>query len=257
MTYKTERLDFKSLYKMSFSKFPLTDVSKPEVYLALLVAVMMLPILYYLYITNDLSALTTVLQNYLLNVGSALLGMLGFIVGGLAIISGTVNSKITRHIDNGGKFDKLLAILFSFYFIGSIVGTLIVLYYISYFVVSVNVNIVLPVYYCLGFVLTYGLVYAVFYSVSLLGTCINMFVINYNYSSANDIDSNLDSDLEPIFSSLRIDALTYLMVNKGIVTREEFIEALKMCTSNDCPEKFKEDMYCKICSYYDADAGNE
>jgi len=250
MQYKTKHLKFKSLYKEAFDKNPLLDYTKIECYLSVIMSIITVIILYFLYKQNSASVLTGILQNAILYTGICLLGMLGFIISGLAIISGTVSNKIADEINKDGNFDTLLSILFSFYFIGAIIGFSSILYFISYFIVFLNFKFILILYLASAFILIYLVFFSILYSVSLLGTCINMFVINYNYSV--NCDTKSDNSLDEIFNAFRIDALTYTMINKDDeVTLAQFINNLKMCILKDCQDDdIKEKLLCIVCEYY-------
>lgn len=248
MEYKTGYLSFSDLYKLSFDNSPLINMKRFECYMSFIFSIIITIVMYNLHLTNDFTSLNPMLQELFLNIGVALLGMLGFIISGLAIISGTVSNKIAHEINKEGKFQSLLSILFSFYYIGTIIAILILMYFFSYLVISLKLDFQIYVYLFLSFVLSYSLAFAVFYSVSLLGTCINMFVINYNYSKP--IDDSSTKELDEYFNDLRINVLTSLMMQKGIISKEDFIIELKNRINEDCPERIKDNLYCKICKYY-------
>jgi len=247
MENKNSIAGFKELYTKSFPENPLLAFSKFECRASLAVATVVTIVMYFVYATNTGLATTLVLQNLALYIGAALLGMLGFLVGGLAIISGTISNKVAHTINVAGKFDSLLAIMFSFYYEGAVIGVLIFLYLFAYLIVSIGGSYVVPVLLIISFVLSYGLCFAVCFAVSLLGTCINMFIINYNFTVGQVC---IEEEMEQYFNSLRVDALTYIVSNKKIVDPKEFIEALKLCIAKDCPERLREAMFKKMCTYY-------
>ncbi len=109
-------------------------------------------------------------------------GMLGFIISGLAIFTGTITNKLVENISSDNKADALIGVLFSFYFIGMIIAISVVVYLVVYiflasdFVFSVFLLIIV------SFICLYFYFFAIFYSVSLLGTCIRIFLVSYKYS---------------------------------------------------------------------------
>lgn len=246
MQYNKEVLSFKKLYKKSFKRNPIFDFKKFEVYASILASIIITFILYFLYKCNGIENIVSLLQSALFNIAIALLGVLGFIIGGLAIVSGTVNSKIAHEMNRKDKFDSLLSVLFSFYYIGGVIGVLILIFFISYFVVSLELKFILGLYLILGFVLSYGLFFCIFYSVSLLGTCINIFVICYNYSNSERDDLNLDN----YFKDVRIDALTSLLVKYTPCIEEEFIDTVNDCIYEDCPDIIKDKLKKMVLEYY-------
>ena len=245
---------FRELYKKAYkdTRNPLFAFKKFECYASFIVAGVVTFAIYFIGITNtDIASIKSTLQNYTLYIAAALLGMLGFLVGGLAIISGTVSNKVAQTMNKAGAFDALLSVMFSFYYEGAVIGALIFLYFVAYLALSIGwvfnflfIKILILVF---AFLLSYGLSFAVCFAVSLLGTCINMFIINYNFSCNA---SGTDDNFEQFFISLRVDALTSLLVNKTIVTQAEFIEAVRKRIDEDCPEKIRDAMHQKMCIYY-------
>ncbi|MDD4600034.1 hypothetical protein SDC9_20872 [bioreactor metagenome] len=241
--------EFKDLYKVSFKKNPLLDYKNFECYISLFVGIIATDVLYLIYTSQDSSASTTIIQNLCLYIGAALMGMLGFIVGGLAIISGTLSGKVVKNIDKAGQFDSIIAILFSFHFVGLVIGVLIVMFFLAYALVSINFEYVKYLYLFLCFSLAYGLSFVIFFSVSLLGTCINMFILNYNYSMVEK-NQEINKEVEACFIAARIDALSSLMVQKKLISKEDFISEVKDRIEDDCPEVLKSEVEIMMNKYY-------
>ncbi|MGR0330349.1 hypothetical protein COI41_15555 [Bacillus toyonensis] len=182
--------DFKSLYKLSKSiseekKEPIFNYKEFEVYFSLICSVILTIVIVFFVITNlenNMSFIVSTTQNMLLYTIAGLIAMLGFIVGGLAIISGTMSSKVIQVIIDEKKYEYLLTVLFSFFYIGFIIGILIVLSIILYFVIAINIKFYFFIYILITLLMSYGVFFTLFYTVSLLGTCINIFIINYIYS---------------------------------------------------------------------------
>ncbi|GBF34173.1 hypothetical protein DCCM_3285 [Desulfocucumis palustris] len=64
--------------------------------------------------------------------------MLGFLVGGLAIISGTISNKILKNINAEEKSDHLINVVYAFYFNGALVGFTLVLFLSFYLSLYTN-----------------------------------------------------------------------------------------------------------------------
>jgi len=244
-----ELVNFRKLHKEAFKRNPLYDYEKNENRISFIVGILLSIMLYLVYITNEASVATLVFQNLLLYIGAALLGMLGFLVGGLAIISGTISNKVAVEINKTGKIEKLLYIMFSFYYAGAVIGTLIILYFSAYILVSINYPFSKLMFVSVSFLLSYGLSFAIFYSVSLLGTCLNMFIINYNFSHGES-KSNSEENIELHFNSLRIDTLTRILVSKDLTSQNGFIDELEQCIDKYCSTELKSKMYQKMREYY-------
>ncbi|MEI3112517.1 MAG: hypothetical protein V8T13_00850 [[Ruminococcus] lactaris] len=109
-------------------------------------------------------------------------GMLGFIISGLAIFTGTITNKLVKNVDTDQKIDSLIGILFSFYFIGMVIGISIFFYVTVYIFLTSNYLFTLKRMVGVGSICSYLYAYMIFYSISLLGTCIRLFFVSYKYS---------------------------------------------------------------------------
>lgn len=183
--------DFKSLYKLTKSMReekelePIINFKEFEVYFSVICSSILTTVIFLFVKTNidsNMNYIVTTTQNMLLYTIAGLIGMIGFIVSGLAIVSGTTSSKVIGIMIEKRKFNYLLTVLFSFFYIGLIMGILIVLSITLYFIMGINVNFSFPIYIIIVFIMAYGVFFTLFYTVSLLGTCINIFIINYLYS---------------------------------------------------------------------------
>ena len=183
--------DFKSLYKLTKSMReekelePIINYKEFEVYFSIICSLILTTVIFLFVKTNidsNMNYIVTTTQNMLLYTIAGLIGMIGFIVSGLAIVSGTTSSKVIGIMIEKRKFNYLLTVLFSFFYIGLIIGILIVLSITLYFIMGINVNFSFSIYIIIVFLMAYGVFFTLFYTVSLLGTCINIFIINYLYS---------------------------------------------------------------------------
>ncbi|MBC2581389.1 hypothetical protein [Clostridium sp. DJ247] len=244
-------LEFKDLYKKAFKKNPLFDGSKIEVKLAMAFTIVSLILLWILLIKNNDTSITSILLNLMLYIGSGLISMLGFIISGLAIASGTINNKIAHRMNIKGKFDSILAILFSFYYIGRVIGLVIICYFLAYIVVSIDLPIISWLYFIVAFILAYGFLFSVFYSVSLLKTCLNLFVLNYKYWFIEQSEEKSEENFADAFNSVRIDTLTKILLEKGIILdKDSFQKKLKETIDKDYDGQIKNDLLKKTDEYY-------
>lgn len=239
----------KEMYNMSFEKNPLFDMRKFECYMSLIFTVILTLIVYFHVITNsNIEFITSNAKNIILNATFGFLGMLGFIISGLAIISGTIGHKVTKNLIRENKFKSLITILFSFNYLGYVIGFLIVLFISCYFILSIRTPFLEYIFLVFTAVASYGLFFAVFYAVSLLKTCLDIFVINYIYSDER-IDSSIAKELE--FHRIKIDALTKVMFDKKLIDKNSYIAQLKERVNLDVSdEKMKNDLLNEISRYY-------
>lgn len=151
--------------------------------LSLLVSVIIIIILVFLF--NNISEKEyNALIKELINMGlTTVIGLLGVIISGIAIFTGTITNKLVKNIDNDDKAVSLVGILFSFYYIGVIIGISTVLYIIMYLFWYSYIEISVSKICFVGFILVYLYFYSIFYSISLIGTCLKLFFVSYKFSN--------------------------------------------------------------------------
>ncbi|WP_302804433.1 hypothetical protein [Schleiferilactobacillus harbinensis] len=108
-------------------------------------------------------------------------GLLGFLVGGLGILVGSISDEMIDVIDRGEKFKYLLGIMFRFYYDGAILFFLIsscVLDYLALMTLDKGINVWLV---CgFAFVTSYFFWYSLMLSVMLLGTSIRLIILRHH-----------------------------------------------------------------------------
>ena len=118
------------------------------------------------------------IRTALITLGAALLGVLGFLIGGLAIISGTISNKILKKINSEEKFNHLMEIVFTFYFDGSLIGVtllnFITLYFCSYTDWLISAKSVFFITLFSGYLFWFSVIY----SIMLLGTCLRLLLLS-------------------------------------------------------------------------------
>jgi hypothetical protein len=124
------------------------------------------------------------LRNLLGILIGALVGLLGFVIGGLALIVGSIGKKMIDFISSKEQFSELLGIVFRFYYIGSILGAATVIHLVSYIVLLLptNFNFVLSV--IALFLNSYAFLFSLLSSIMLMGSCIKLMLLQYRI---NDI----------------------------------------------------------------------
>lgn len=154
----------------------------PEALMAFLLSIVVSIIFIKIFKDIDNNKFNEMIRNVLMNLSIALIGMLGFIVGGLAILSGTIPNKIIKKIEKENKIKSLIGIFFSFYFIGSLIGISIcgflTMYLLTYIDLPINDKYVGTI----SFIFSYLFTFNIFYAIALLGTCIKIFMVNYRFS---------------------------------------------------------------------------
>lgn len=111
------------------------------------------------------------------NIGISLIGFLGFIVTGLAILTGAISSKVVKRFQDGNKMAALERILLSFYLIGIISAFLVIATFILHFVVIIPIQSIWAIDIILLSLLSYLMIFTIFYAVKLIGNCLELFYI--------------------------------------------------------------------------------
>ncbi|MGH4051263.1 MAG: hypothetical protein ACREVX_07905 [Clostridium sp.] len=207
---------FLFLLKQSKKIKEVISIKDYEVWISLVVSLGSSFLIKNLYNIIPVSEFNNLIRVLTSNIAVMLVTLLGFSIGGLAIISGTLGSKLVQKIEKEDKMINLIGILFSFYFIGFIIGITIIifllLYICSYFPYAINIKGL----FALVLIATYLFSFSIFYSVSLLGTCIRMFKINYDFSRDRDeLEESKGLTIEEIkskFDHNRINSLLTIML---------------------------------------------
>lgn len=205
------------------------DTGNFEVYTSAVISIFITIIIIWLYEARvDMNSLNELIRNVSLYIAAALIGLLGFTISGLAIMSSTMSTNVIKMIDDDDNMDSLLNVFLSFYFAGFVIGFTIfiflVIYIITYFPYNFNLLIIIA----FSLIATYLVSFIVFYSISLLGTCISMFQINYNFSKGLDMSKSLNGKekgytLEIIrnnFNNYRINALGKVLIDSEVKDKQ-------------------------------------
>lgn len=105
--------------------------------------------------------------------------LLGLTIGGLAIITGTIEEDIISRIREERKFESLISIIYNFYFCGALIGFSIVLSILVYLITFMELNFDVFLFWGGSLFFNYFILFSVIYSVMLLGTCIRIFLLRY------------------------------------------------------------------------------
>jgi hypothetical protein len=212
--------------KMKIKKFlsynPILDLRRQEVKVPFLLALISTISFYFFLVTNEISYITTIIQNVSLAIAIGLVGILGFLISALAIITSTIKNEVILEMEKQNVYDSLQAILSNFTYLGKIIGYTSILYFIIYFVVSINVKAPDNCLICLAFILSYLLFYIICAAIDLLETSKEIFEINYTYFKA----TIKKEELQKLFDDLRINYLSKVVYENQVISKERFINDL-------------------------------
>lgn len=183
--FSTEKTSFLSLLKST--KKTKVLLWSGEALMSIILTVILLILINYLYKSIGDEEFNDMLKEVSIVIVPALLGMLGFIISGLAIITGTVTNKVLSSINKELKANSIISIIFTFYFVGVLIGINILLYIILYMLTYTNLPFSYLIINIYGFIAIYLLVFSVVESIALLGSCIRLLLVCFKYSDEKQI----------------------------------------------------------------------
>jgi len=178
--------------------------------------------------------------SYLDTIGISLIGFLGFIVTGLAILTGAISSKIVKRLQDRNKIQSLEKILLSFYLLGFISAIVIILSFIFHFLGNLPFNSMWQYDLIILSLISYLIIFSVFYAVKLIGNCLELFYIISNMQIVNDIKENTRLNIRQKYNSYRILALEKIVLINSQIKIENYADEIKkMIETDDLSEQEK------------------
>ena len=160
--------------------------------------------------------------NILSSISLALVGFLGFIVIGLAILTGAISSRLYKVLKISEKISVLEKILMSFYFLGLLSASVVIISFGLVGLVQIDIPAYLVSNIALTFILSYTIVYIVMYAVGLIGDCLELFFI------INDIElasQEKETNIEEEYLHCRVMALEWILLKgKSSVVLDNYRE---------------------------------
>lgn len=178
------------------------------------------------------------------NMGMTLIGFLGFIVTGLAILTGAISSKVVKHLQDRNKMLPLEKILLSFYLLGLVTAFEILFIIFLHFINLLPFPSIKIIDIIILSLLTYFTVFIIFYAVKLIGNCLELFYILNNMQIIEDNPI----DLKTKYNQYRILALEKLVLSgTSLDTIKEYKSTIIniILSDNNIPEREK-NMYINM-----------
>ena len=177
--FNTSKTTYYSLLKSS-EKWKELFIEKESI-VSFVLSFFSISLLYYFCGTNFGEEFNELMRGVSIEISMALIGLLGFTISGLAIFTGTITNKLVKNIDDDKKGNSIINILYSFYFIGGIDACEIFIFIVIHALSYSSKPFCAIATYIIFFVTIYLFLFIILYSVSLLGTCINLFLVSYKY----------------------------------------------------------------------------
>lgn len=187
-----------------FNKFKdCVDINTLECNLAFWSAIVFVFILYFSISNNTIDVVNSIFITLTKDVAIALIGFLGFTVSGLAILTGVISQKVVQKVISVNKKEHLEKILLSFYFLGIIIGIVIIGLFLLYLISSSSLDYEIKWVITVAFIFSYFVVFIIFYSVKLIGNCLEIFFI------VNEAEPELkkNTDVNQLYNSYKLMAL--------------------------------------------------
>lgn len=195
-----------------------------EVIVSLLSSVFLVAII--LIVVNDLNYddINNLIRTLTKDIAIALIGLLGFIVTGLAILTSAISNKLMNIVYHKKKVHVIEKILLSFYFLGLVIGVTILLDFILYIISFLNVKVNIILLSIVAFISAYLVIFILFYSIALIGNCVQIFnMINIPIHE----DSELRKEDRQLFDSFRVSALERIVFISDSLSGAEKVEEYK------------------------------
>ncbi len=164
------------------------------------------------------------------NIGISLIGFLGFIVTGLAILTGAISSKVVKRFQDGNKMVALERILLSFYLIGIISAFLVIVAFVLHFIVIIPIHSIWFINIILLSLLSYFIIFTIFYAVKLIGNCLELFYIINSMQMSDDPPI----DYKTRYNNYRITALEKVELSVTSISQvQNYKQTVKELIEND------------------------
>ena len=145
----------------------------------------------------------------LLNISLALIGFLGFIVTGLAILTSAISNRLYKILKISEKTDVLEKILMSFYFLGLLSASVVIVSFILFEIAQIDISAYMASNIVIAWILSYMIVYIIMYAVGLIGNCLELFFIINEIELASQEDK---TNIEQEYLHCRVMALEWVLL---------------------------------------------
>ena len=152
-----------------------------------------------------------------------MIGLIGIILAGIAIIIGTLNNDNMSIIEKNVGEDAIEEILISFEFLAFISAIEVVIFFILYLILySQEYLWNKTIFYLISFIIIYLFIFTIFYTVSLVSNTVHFFISIKKY----DKISLEEKSLINIANEVRIDFIISLILKSNDINKDEFSNAL-------------------------------
>ena len=221
-----------------FNKFKdCIDTTALECNLAFWGAISFVFILYFSINNNEIDVVNSIFITLTKDIAIALIGFLGFTVSGLAILTGVISQKVVQKVISTNKKDHLEKILLSFYFLGIVIGVVIVGLFLLYLISSSSLDFDIRWVIAIALIFSYFVIFIIFYSVKLIGNCLEIFFI------VNEAEPELkkNADVNQLYNSYKLMALEKVCLERmDLEAVKEYCSTIQELIDASIPEEQEE-----------------
>lgn len=186
---------------------------------------------------ENLNKILSALDSTITGIGFAMIGFLGFVVTGLAILTGAISSKIVKRLKVRKKMNVLERILLSFYLLGFVCAIVILFSIIFHLLILLPLDTCLIVIIIALAIYSYFTCFAIFYAVKLIGNCLELFIL-INEMEIVESGMNRNEQIEKRYYEYRIMALEKLYLSKGSeVKLADYKQTISQLINDDDTDK--------------------
>ena len=234
---KISDTSYRKLFQMKKYK-DLCDFSSLECRTAMIASILLIIINGMCSWQLGIDVTTELTVEFLDSISMALIGFIGFSVSALAILTGSISSKVVKNLMDRKKIDSLERIMLSFYLIGLVSALVIVVDFLLHFIVKIPGKSLIYLNLPILFIVSYLIVFIIFYAVKLTGNCIELFYIVNGMQLVED-----KKDYKAKYNNYRITALEKVYL--GSTSKEKIVEyksTIKELIMGDDIEKGEREM---------------
>ncbi len=210
--------------------FDIINFKESEFWFALIISIIFTVLLLTFGIYKNFNIFEDVISNSLLYMLSGMIGLLGFVLAGVAIMIGIIDPETSDRIDKSMKKEATEELLNHFEYFAFMLTVEVIYLLIIYFAVNSNLKI-LPL--CIFIPLITWTIYTVlfnlFYAVSLVSNLVRIFSIIRTYKNI----SNTEKTFYNQCNEIRIDMLIKTLVDQYNISQDDFLKTLNKFAENE------------------------
>lgn len=228
------------------------DFKSLEANVALISALLSILLFNLILNTATIDDINTISRTLTKDVGIAILGLLGFLITGLAILLSSITPTVVSNIKKVNRDNTLNTIFLGFYFEGLLIGFTILLLITTYLITYINWSINNNLFLLFSFILVYLVIFILFYSISLIGNCISIFRIVNTFNDFNISANSLSNKDKSLFNQIKLIVLEQILIieSNDMTHKERFDKFLYLLKNNIIYFSENEDQKQRLLNYF-------